>query len=46
MSSTPLYDSLFPSKHEKDDFGYSQEWNEEIEKWLACAIEVDKSAFD
>lgn len=46
MSGTPLYNSLFPSKYEKDDFGYSKEWNEEIEKWLACAIEVDKPAFD
>jgi hypothetical protein len=45
MSNTPLYDSLFPSKYKEDDFGYSQEWNEEIEKWLACAIEVDESRF-
>lgn len=41
MTKTPLYDSLFPEKYADDDFGYSQDWKVEIEKWLKCASKIN-----
>lgn len=44
MSS--LFDSLFPKKYTEDDFGYSSEWNNEIQKWLECIYGIDEKYFD
>lgn len=46
MSNTPLYNDLFPPSYTEDDFGYSPEWNDEIEKWLVTAKDIDESIYN
>lgn len=35
------FNELFPIDQYQDDFGHSEEWNKEIEKWLAFANSFD-----
>lgn len=46
MSDTPHYDALFPKSYVEDDFGYSPEWKNEIEKWLVTARSIDESIYN
>ena len=45
-SKTPLYSDLFPTKYDEDDFGYSPEWTNEIEKWLITAKNTDEEIYN
>lgn len=46
MTNTPLYNEYFPPQYEEDDFGYSPEWKNEIEKWLEAAKGIDESIYN
>lgn len=42
MINPPYFKDLFLNSNFHDDFGWSQEWNNEIEKWLIFANSINK----
>jgi len=46
MSNTPLCDNLFPPSYVEDHFGYSQEWKNEVEKWLFVSKNINEVVYN